>query len=178
MSQNVSLLRLRIKHTQHLKTFEQIYSENYAKLYRVAVKMVGDKENASDIVQEVFLGLYEKFNSGTSVFYLNTWLYRVTLNKSIDCLKRQKKFSPIEASPEHSAEDFSLENVEKEAWVRQALSKLKPRERALLILYSEDFSYKEISDSTGIRFSSVGKTLARTLAKMENQLKAQRHELY
>jgi len=161
-----------------LKTFEEIYAENYTRLYRVAVKMVGDKENASDIVQEVFIGLYERLSGGTAVLYLNTWLYRATLNKCFDCVNRQKKYSTLDSMPEGSAENDSIEKREKKVIIRKALSRLEPGERALLILYSEGFSYKEISDSTGIRFSSVGKTLARTLEKMENQLKVQRHELY
>lgn len=165
-----------------LKTFDEIYTENYAKLHRVAVKMVCDKENASDIVQEVFMSLYNKFSDGKEVVYVSTWLYRATLNKCIDCLQRQKKFSTIEDLKENSfdvsVEDCSLEDKEKEAMIRLALSKLKPKEQALLILYSEGFSYKDISEATGIWFSSVGKMLARTLEKMENQLKAQHYEMY
>lgn len=58
------------------------------------------------------------------------------------------------------------------------MNQLQPTERALLLLYCEDFSYKEIAESTGIRFTSVGKTLARTLAKMEKILKQQDYEMY
>jgi len=166
------------KRNSQLKTFEEIYSENYTRLFRVAIKMVGDNENASDIVQDVFIGLYERLSGGSAVLYLNTWLYRATLNKCFDCVNRQKKFSKLDSLQEGSAENYSIENSEKIAIIRCALSKLKPRERAILILYSEGFSYKEISDSTGTRFSSVGKTLERTLEKMEIKLKAQRNELY
>jgi len=161
-----------------MKTFEEIYSENYTKLYRVAVKMVDDTDSASDIVQDVFMSLYEKYSGGTAVLYLNTWLYRATLNKCLDCVNRQNKFRSLDSAPEDQPENDTLENKEKKALIRMAMSKLQPKERALLILYSEGFSYKEISDSTGIRFSSVGKTLARTLEKMENQLKSQRYDLY
>ena len=61
--------------------------------------------------------------------------------------------------------------------VQAALSSLNPHERALMVLYSEGMSYKEIAESTGMRFSSVGKTLSRTLEKLENELKKQKYEL-
>lgn len=161
-----------------MKTFEEIYAENYTKLYHVAIRMVGDKDNASDILQEVFVSLYERFNEGTAVLYINTWLYRATLNKCCDYINRQKRYLPLETIPERLAENENLENLEKKTVVRQALAKLKPKERAMLLLYSEGFSYKEIAESTDIRFSSVGKTLSRALEKMENQLKAQQYDMY
>ncbi len=161
-----------------LKTFEEIYAENHARLHRLAQRMVDDRESASDIVQEVFTALYEKLAGGNAVLYLNTWLYRVTINKCTDHLNRQKRYRPLDEVKDIPAEDNLPERAEREHSVQKALSRLKPTERALLILYSEGFSYKEISDSTGIRFSSVGKTLARSLVKMEEQLKSLSYEMY
>jgi RNA polymerase sigma-70 factor, ECF subfamily len=161
-----------------LKTFEDIYAENYARLHRLAQRMVDDRESASDIVQEVFTALYEKLSGGTVLLYLNTWLYRVTINKCTDYLNRLRRHRPLEELKEVPAEDILPERSEKERLVQQSLSKLKPSEQALLVLYSEGFSYKEISDATGIRFSSVGKTLARSLVKMEEQLKTLGYEMY
>jgi RNA polymerase sigma-70 factor (ECF subfamily) len=161
-----------------LRTFEDIYAENYARLHRLALRMVDDRESASDIVQEVFTALYEKLTAGTVLLYLNTWLYRVTINKCTDHLNRQKRYRPLEEVKDAPTEEILPERVERERVVQQALSRLKPTERALLVLYSEGFSYKEISDSTGIRFSSVGKTLARSLVKMEEQLKTLSYEMY
>jgi RNA polymerase sigma-70 factor, ECF subfamily len=179
LSQNALLERLMLtKPFKRLKTFEEIYAENYARLHRLALRMVDDRESASDIVQEVFVALYEKLAGGTVLLYLNTWLYRVTINKCTDHLKRQKRYRPLEDVKDAPAEDVLPERMEKEGYIQQALSRLKPTERALLVMYSEGFSYKEIADSVGIRFTSVGKTLARTLVKMEEQLKTQGYEMY
>lgn len=161
-----------------MKTFEEVYAENHTRLHRLAVRIVDDRESASDIVQEVFTALYEKLAGGYVLLYLNTWLYRVTINKCTDHMNRQKRYQPLEEVKDVPAEEILPERSEKERFVQRALSRLKPVERALLVLYSEGFSYKEISDSTGIRFSSVGKTLARSLVKMEEQLKYQGYEMY
>lgn len=161
-----------------MKTFEEIYAENHPKLYRLAIRMVDDRESASDIVQEVFTALYMKLSGGTAILYLNTWLYRTAINKCTDHLKQKKRYGSLEEVKELPIEEVLPERMERELFVHQALSRMKPTERALLELYSEGFSYKEISDATGIRFSSVGKTLARTLVKMEEQLKQHSYEMY
>ena len=161
-----------------MKTFEELYAENYVRLHRLAARIVQDKESASDIVQEVFTALYEKLSSGSTIMYLNTWMYRVTINKCTDHLNRQKRYRPLDELKDVPAEDLLPERVEKQQFVRNMLTRLKPTERALLVLYSEDFSYKEISEATGIRFTSVGKTLERTLVKMEALLKKQSYEMY
>jgi len=58
------------------------------------------------------------------------------------------------------------------------MEKLKPQERFLVILYSEGLSYKEMAEVTEMKYSSVGKTLSRTLKKIEKELKYQYDELY
>jgi len=164
--------------SKRLKTFEDIYAENHARLYRLAIRMVEDRESASDIVQEVFMALYERLNGGTVVLYLNTWLYRVTINKCTDQLNRQKRYRSLEEVKDTPAEESSQDGSEKSQIIQLALGLMKPSERAILSMYSEGFSYKEISDATGIRFTSVSKTLSRSLDKMEQQLKKQGYETY
>jgi RNA polymerase sigma-70 factor, ECF subfamily len=156
-----------------LSTFQEIYIENYTRMFSVALKMVGDDDTASDIVQEVFIYLFDKLNNGKVILHLNTWLYRATINKSIDCLRKQKRFQPIESlsgSKISTTDEDVIDKIETKAAINRALSKLKPKEKSLLVLYSEGLSYKDIANTTGIRFSSVGKMLSRTLDKLKNEL--------
>jgi len=161
-----------------LNRFEDIYKENYQSMHRVAKRMVNDSDVVSDIVQDVFIYLYEKLNNGTEILYPKSWLYRATSNKCVDFLKRQKRFQNSDILKNHTTDDKSNELKEMKAIVSDALSKLKPQEKALAVFYSEGLSYKEIAEATGIKFSSIGKKLSRTLKKLENELKDQRHELY
>jgi DNA-directed RNA polymerase specialized sigma24 family protein len=59
-----------------------------------------------------------------------------------------------------------------------AISKLKPQEKILAAFYSEGLSYKELAEVTGIRYSSMGKVISRTLKKIEKELRNQHYELY
>jgi len=140
--------------------------------------MVGSRDTARDIVQEVFVHYYERETEGHLILYPSSWLYRVLINKCIDFLKQATKFQTISPSDHERAEEPDDMKEQRIAMVHAALSALNPHERALMALYSEGMSYREIAESSGIRFSSVGKTLSRTLEKLENELKKQKYELY
>lgn len=161
-----------------MNRFEDIYKENYNAMHRVAKRMVNDSDVVSDIIQDVFIYLYEKLNNGKEILYPKSWLYRATSNKCVDFLKRQKRFQNTDILNNRTTEDKSNELLETNLIVYKALAKLRPQEKALAVLYSEGLSYKEIAEATGIKFSSIGKKLSRTLKKLENELKDQRHELY
>lgn len=147
-------------------------------MFNVANKMVNDKDEASDIVQEVFIALYQKTVKGKVIEYPKSWLYRATLNKCIDTTRAKQKFLKIDDTTVNEKSDEENNEKEKHELVTQALNSLLPKERALAILYSEGLSYKEISEISGIKFTSVGKTLTRTLEKLGIQLKKIEHELH
>ena len=161
-----------------MKQFDQIYKDNYRLIFNVVQKMVPDRDDASDLVQEVFINLYQSLEKAAIIEYPRSWLYKVTVNKCIDFSRKQHRHEKIELFSNLKDEDNSLEIDEKQTIVRIALTKLKKDESVLAILYSEGLSYKEIAEITGIRFSSVGKTLSRTLTKLGIELKKLRYDLY
>ena len=161
-----------------MKQFDQIYNDNCRLIFNVVQKMVPDRDDASDLVQEVFINLYQSLEKAAVIEYPRSWLYKVTVNKCIDFSRKQHRHEKIELFSNLKDEDNSLEIDEKQTIVRIALTKLKKDESVLAILYSEGLSYKEIAEITGIRFSSVGKTLSRTLMKLGNELKKFEYDLY
>jgi RNA polymerase sigma-70 factor, ECF subfamily len=164
-----------------LSTFQEIYVENYPRMFGVALKMIGDENAASDVVQEVFISLFDRFNNGKEILYLNTWLYRAAINKSIDYLRKQKRFQSLESHKVcgmDTADEDLVDNREARAAINNAISRLKPGEKSLVVLYSEGLSYRDMSIVTGIKFSSIGKMLSRTLEKLKKELKKDDYELY
>jgi RNA polymerase sigma factor (sigma-70 family) len=158
--------------------FDKIYHDNYRLIFNVVHKMVPDNDDASDLVQEVFINLYQSLEKKAVIEYPRSWLYKVTVNRCIDFTRKKPKYEKIELFSNLKEEDNSLESNDKQNIIRIAMTKLKKDESILAILYSEGLSYKEIAEITGIRFSSVGKTLSRTLMKLGNELKKLQYELY
>ena len=161
-----------------LNSFNKIYQDNYHSMIRVATRILNDEDAVSDIVQEVFVHLYETLKSKIVIQHPKSWLYRITYNKCIDHLRRVKKFQKIEMAHTQTVTDNQLEEKETKSILQHSLSKLNPKERLLMVLYSEGLSYKEMASVTGIKFSSIGKTISRTLKKIENELKEVRYEMY
>jgi len=161
-----------------LNDFDTIYKENYIKMLCFARKMVNDEDVASDIVQEVFIYYYQKSNNGHLIYNLKSWLLRATINKCIDYSNRQKRSLKLDAINLPMVEEDLIEKNQDKIVVNQALSRLKPKEKTLAILYSEGFSYKEISQITGIKYFSVGKMISRVLEKLNKILKDLNYEMY
>jgi len=147
-------------------------------MYRVAKKMVGNSDEVSDIIQEIFIDLFDKLNDGNVIYQPNRWLYRATINKCIDNKRKHKEFQSIESISNLKSELDLIENNELKNAVNLAISKLRPQEKMSAVSYSEGLTYKEIAEATGIKLSSIGKKLSRTLKKIEKELRIQRYEMY
>lgn len=154
----------------HLEAFNKIYKKNYPSLHRIACKMLNDGDAAADKVQDVFIYLHEKMQSGYQLEYPRTWLSRAVFYKCVDHLRKKKRDVRIDTIQNISSEDNPIEKNQSAEIVNLALEKLKYKEKMLAVLYSEGYSYKEMSDSTGIRLTSVGGTLSRILKKMKKEL--------
>jgi RNA polymerase sigma-70 factor (ECF subfamily) len=161
-----------------MTNIEILYKETSPKMSRLAEKMVHDENVADDIVQEVFVYYFEKTQSGHRIDNPQSWLARATMNKCVDHLKYKEKFTSLDTANEQIAEEKFYEINKTETILKQAISKLKPLEMKIVILYSEEYSYKEISSIAKINFSSVGKTLSRTLQKLKEILKKMNYEMY
>jgi RNA polymerase sigma-70 factor (ECF subfamily) len=161
-----------------LENIENTYKENYLKMYRLAMKMIHDESVTDDIVQEVFVYYFEKTQNGYRVDNPSGWLARATMNKCVDHLKYREKFTQLTPANEQATEERSFEINKTEAILKQAISKLKPIEMKIVLLYSEEYSYKEIAGIAKINFSSVWKTLSRTLQKLKEILKKMDYEMY
>lgn len=161
-----------------MNSFNKIYNDNYLLLYRIACKMVNDTDLASDIVQEIFIYLHEKLQKGLEVDHLRSWLSKAVYNRCIDNLRKPGRYVGLEKIEKYVAEENPMEKQEVALAVRKALDKLKNNEKMLAVLYSEGFSYKEMAGITGIKFSSIGSTLSRTLIKLKKELTIQGYELH
>ncbi len=161
-----------------MEHFETTYNNNYRSMYNIGLKMINDKDVICDIIQDVFISYYQKTKEARTINNPKSWLIRATINKCIDHLKNQQKYTKIETAELSLTSDESNDKKEDQAVIKTALSKLNERERALATLYSQGLSYKEIAEITGINVNSIGKMLSRTLKKLDRILKKLNYEMY
>ena len=146
-------------------------------MVRVATKMVSDRDVVSDIVQEVFIYLHGKLEEGVKILHLKSWLYRATFNKCVDHLRMQSRFVDMSELQDVPAKGDTITDEDMRSAIQHALACLPTKERVLVVAYSEGMSYKELSQLTGINYTSVGKTLSRALKKLSEIMKNEEYGL-
>jgi len=150
------------------EALKEIFNQYHQKVYRIAYGVVRQREDALDIVQEVFIKLFRSIHQfkGKSRFY--TYLYRMTMNTAIDHTRKMKKVSPMSMDEEGGFQlsddaerrpDRILDHKELEVKVKWAMDQLSPDQKAVLIFREvEGLSYQEIAEATG---SSIGTVMSR-----------------
>ena len=130
-----------------------------------------DEESLKDLVQEVTLQLWRSHKSFKGNSQLSTWAYRVTLNVCLSHAKKIKR-KPETVSLEWGASIREEDDVEKEQIERlyQGIRLLKESDRAIVLLYLEDKSYKEMSEILGITVSNVGVKVNRLKDKLKQMI--------
>ncbi|TSJ42388.1 RNA polymerase sigma factor [Fluviicola chungangensis] len=124
-------------------TFELLY-ENYAKqVYNLALQYVRNVHDAEEITQDVFLGAYRSLDKFRNESNHSTWLYRITINKSLDFLKakkRKKRFFWFTGElTENDSIEFDhpgvlIEYKEETAFIFSCIHELPDNQKTALIL--------------------------------------------
>ncbi len=133
--------------------------------YSVAFRMIGDDEQAKDIVQETMVAIWQKLNKIKSPEVYQTWIYRIVMNKCYDQLRKRKR------NPEFIADDkvwaiisntiyegpsSELENKESASIINLLTNRLSPKQKSVFILSDiEDMSNDEIAKITGMSKSVI-----------------------
>jgi len=159
----------------------EIYERYHDKVYRIAYGMVRQREEALDIVQDVFIKLYRSIGNfkGKSKFY--TYLYRMTMNTAIDhSRKMHKVFSSSldeEGAPQppdipEKGPDRILLHKELEEKVKNALDKLPSDQRMAIVFREvEGLSYREMAEAMGCSIGTVMSRLHYGRKKIQDLLK-------
>lgn len=149
--------------------------------YTIAVRVLEDKEEAADVVQEAFVKSYEVLDTFKGDAKFSSWLYRIVYHRALDKLKSVKRkrtqhYDDVSAGLETLSEDTNaydrLLDGERKEMVRKAISLLKPQDQALITLYYfEEASVKEISEILDLSMDNVKIRLFRTRKRLYELLK-------
>lgn len=157
------------------KGFEMLVKRYQNSVLNIAYSLIGNKHQAEDIAQEVFIKVYKSIETFRGLSKISTWLYRITLNSSYDFLRRRKKFVPLDEygpiqAPHTSSTDF-LERKEKKELVQKAIDGLPFKYRKVVVLKDiENLSYKDIANVLQCRIGTVESRLFRARKMLKNIL--------
>jgi RNA polymerase sigma factor (sigma-70 family) len=161
-------------------SFESLFYEYWAPIYRLLVRLVIDPAEAEDLALEAFFRLYQRHPRPEAEFNTRGWLQRVATNlalHSIRSFKRRERYELTagknaldEASENRPADIFAQE--EDHRFARLALAQMNPRQAELLIMRYSGMAYKEIAEALSLSPTSIGPLLLRAERDFEKRYRA------
>ena len=150
--------------------FNRIYNAYYKLLLHVAFDYLNSKNDAEDVIQEVFMKLYESRKQFNDDEHLKYWLVKVTNNKCIDHLRHIKNKEML-ISNDHidilNNQDNKEDSLQRR--VQEAIDKLNINDKTIIVLYYyNDLSLKEISKVLSISEVNVKKRISRARIKLKS----------
>jgi len=165
--------------------FKQIVEAWQNMVYNTALGILQNAEDAEDVAQEVFVQVYESIKTFKAESKLSTWLYRITVSKALDHLrrkKRKKRFAYVQSlfgadnetiveKPDFHHPGVTLDNKERAAVLFKAINQLPENQKIAFTLHKlEGLSYREISDAMKTSVSSVESLIHRAKNNLKKWL--------
>ncbi len=157
------------------KNFEYIYDEYHKSLYNFLYYRCGDKDRASDLVQEAYIKLWDNCKK---VFFdkAKSYLYTVANNRFLteqahEKVKLKYKNHVDHKSTTNENPDFLLQEKEFKAQLKNAIENLKEGEREVFLLNRiEKKKFREIAEILDISIKTVEKRMSKALSKLKEEL--------
>lgn len=149
-------------------------------VFTLALRIVKNREEAEEISQDVFVKIYNAITNYKGDAKFSTWLYRITYNKSLDYLKKQKRNLDTFSVDEYENMDFiemeniirNIEEKERKEAINKILKELKAKDGVLITLYYyEELSLIEIAQVMNLSPNTVKVQLHRSRKRLAKLLK-------
>jgi RNA polymerase sigma-70 factor (ECF subfamily) len=172
------------------KAFEEVVRLYQHKVYNLVYRMMGNREEAEDVAQEVFVTVFKSIDSFRGEAKFSTWLYRIAANHCKNRMKYLGRRSykatgeldeaaerelaasqPSAMKPHVDGPDAVLEGLQLERMVQEGIASLDEEHRSLIVLRDvEDLSYEEIGTITGLADGTVKSRLHRARMALKDYM--------
>lgn len=151
---------------------DELVNRYHRSVFNVALRMLGNVQDAEDVAQTAFGNAFAALDSYDPRYRFFSWIYRMTVNESLNTLKRRRNVVSLDGSFDVPAPGaISQSAAETEERVGSALLELKPDDRAVVVLrHFVSFSYEEISDVLGVPVKTVKSRLFTARERLRQSL--------
>ncbi len=138
----------------------EVYHSYKNMMFGSAIRILKNREEAEDIVQDAFIKGFEKIHQLQDEANLGAWLKRIVVNKSLDVARNRNRFiftsedSILENKPDENEDDIKPDiSID---FIKECINSLKEKYRIVLMLYMiEDYNHREIGELLNINESTV-----------------------
>jgi RNA polymerase sigma-70 factor (ECF subfamily) len=163
-----------------------LVSKYHKQVIKTAYHFVHDMDDAEDLAQDVCLEILESISQFKGTSSLSTWIYRVTVNKSLNFVRKNKRRQLVKQFEtffqkkdgnagtlisEPSSNDNSYDNIERKQILDNAINSLPENQKTAFILSKyEELSYKEITEIMNLSLASIESLLQRAKQNLQKKL--------
>jgi RNA polymerase sigma-70 factor (ECF subfamily) len=174
------------------EAFEELVRRYHPVVLNMACRLLGNRNDAADVCQEVFILLLRKLGSFRGEAKFSTWLYRVSLNACHDHARRARRHVSLSESPGEDMPEMeqllpdeglegpeeSMEREEVRRKVQEAIRRLPPKFKEVIYLHDiSGCNYKEVAEILDINLGTVKSRLNRARARLAGELEGYREEM-
>ena len=151
--------------------FEQVVKQHKSTIYTVCFMFSKDSDEVNDLFQEVLINLWKGFKGFEGRSNIGTWIWRVSFNTCISSERKKKKLGTVPLTMEINLFEDKDEDTRQVQMLYKRIHRLKPFDRAIVLLWLEGMPYEEIAAIVGITVKNVSVRLFRIkeeLKRMSN----------
>lgn len=171
--------------------FNKLVSKYREQLHFHIGKMIRDREQVEDLVQEVFMKAFDNLESYNTQYAFSTWIYRIATNHTIDYLRKKKLKTlsindpvttkdgemNVQLPDENFETDRAIIRKQRKKMIESAISNLPEKYRDVIKMrHMEEMSYQEISDELDLPLGTVKAHIFRAREMLYKTLKDKRHK--
>jgi RNA polymerase sigma-70 factor (ECF subfamily) len=169
--------------TGDMKAFECLVDRYKIKLFNLILRMLGNKEESEDILQETFLRVYRERESYDFSYQFSTWIYTIALNLTKNELRKRKRYSFLGIDLFSNRREFAVESVGNpngiSLFLEKAIASLPEKYKSAFLLRDiNHFSYEEISKTLEVPMGTVKSRVNRARSILRRKLKPKMEEYY
>lgn len=160
------------------REFIELLNKHQNIIHKICNVYMDERADKEDLFQEITLQAWKSIHSFRRDAQFSTWLYRVALNTAITFFKReqkQAKTSYTEHFPD-TTEQYNPVEEQVQAMYK-AIGTLSRIDKALVLLYLDDYSYKEMAELMGMTVTNVGAKMNRIKTKLKEETKKFYHPI-
>lgn len=157
--------------------FDELVERHQGRVFAIALRMTGHREDALDVMQEVFLSMLRALPKFRAEARVSTWIHRVTVNASLDLLRRRTR-RPAESLDDRHDVPVDIAGphdqaiaADRAAQIRAAVLQLPAEQRAVIVLHDlEDLDYREVAVALDIPLGTVKSRIHRARLELARHL--------
>lgn len=150
------------------KQFSVMVRQNKNTIFTVCYMFSKDQEEVNDLFQEVLIRLWQGFDNYKGNSKERTWIYRVALNTCISFYRKKRRHNKKQVYMGDDLFGCNEHDSQQTEVLHKRITRLRPLDRAIVLLWLEDISYEEIGSIIGITAKNVSVRLYRIREQLKN----------